>query len=152
VVVFGASALVALVALLVVGYRVFEFILDPATSGSLVDRIRAPLGLLVATVLVFGYHFAVWRHDRAVIAALAPTKAQRIGRIFLILPVDDPALERRIARETGARVTAWHRAETDGGPAPDAEAVVTALYGLAAPRVLVLAGPGDHLEIVPLKG
>lgn len=149
--VFGVSALVALIALLVVGYRVFESVLEPATSGSLVDRIRAPLGLLVATALVFGYHFAVWRHDRGVIAALAPAGAHRIGRIILVVPWDEPALERRIARETGARVTVWRRADADREPTPEATAVVAALDGVAARNVLVLAGPGDRLEIVPLS-
>ena len=37
----------------------FEFFPGAVIGGSLVDRIRAPLGLLVATGLVFGYHFAV---------------------------------------------------------------------------------------------
>ncbi|HET8879985.1 MAG TPA: DUF5671 domain-containing protein, partial [Arthrobacter sp.] len=49
--VFGLSAAVALVALLVIGYRLFEYVLAEVTGGSLVDRIRAPLGLLVAAGL-----------------------------------------------------------------------------------------------------
>ena len=57
--VFGISAVVALIALLFVGYRLFEFGLDPTTGESLIDRVRAPLGVLIATALVFGYHFAV---------------------------------------------------------------------------------------------
>ncbi|WP_430647156.1 DUF5671 domain-containing protein [Agromyces sp. GXS1127] len=164
--VFGASAVVAVITLLVVGYRVFEFVLDPATGASLVDRIRAPLGLLIATALVFAYHFAVWRRDRAMIAdrgVAAP--ARRIGRVVLVAAGDTRELERAIAGTTGASVVVWRRVEagtetaagaepgaapTGPGLGPDAAAVVAALEGVAARRVLVLAGPGDRVEAVPL--
>ena len=69
IVVFGLSAVVAVITLLVIGYRMFEYFLGDISGGSVVDRIRAPLGLLVATGLVAGYHFAVWRHERAALAA-----------------------------------------------------------------------------------
>lgn len=150
IVVFGISAVVALVALLVVGFRLFEFALDPATTASLVDRIRAPLGLLVATVLVFGYHFAVWRHDRSVIAASGLAPARRIGRVVLVAAGDTDALERTVAQATGASVTVWRRAAAEPGTAPDAAAIAAALEGVSARRVLLLTGPGDRVEAVPL--
>ncbi|MDF0515622.1 DUF5671 domain-containing protein [Agromyces sp. H3Y2-19a] len=150
VVVFGVSAIVAIVALLVVGYRLFEFALDPTTVGSLVDRVRAPLGLLVATALVFGYHFAVWRRDRDAIAANGPAPGRRIGRIILVVSGDRSALQQPLARATGARITVWHRAGAAPGPGPDAAALVTALDGVAARRVLVVTGHGDRIDVVPL--
>jgi hypothetical protein len=173
--VFGASAIVAIITLLVVGYRIFEFVLDPATGTSLVDRIRAPLGLIVATALVFAYHFAVWRRDRAMIAESGISTARRIDRVVLVAAGDTRAAERAIAAATGASVAVLRRAEAvdavvpergggaepDAGaepgaraqtqPAgPDAVAVVAALEGVVAQRVLVLAGPGDRIEVVPL--
>jgi hypothetical protein len=148
--VFGISAIVAIIALLVVGSRLFEFALEPSTSSSLIEGIRAPLGLLVATGLVFGYHFAVWRHDRSVIAAegLAPTR--RISRVILVTAGDAAALEKIIEDVTGASVSVWLRTadETDAGP--DAAAVAGALDGVTGRRVLVLAGPGDRIEVVRL--
>ena len=54
--------MVALVTLLVIGFRLFEFMLGDAGGAGLLERVRAPLGLLVATGLVAGYHFALWRH------------------------------------------------------------------------------------------
>ena len=81
---FGVSAVVALITLLVMGYRVFEFLLADVTGGSLVDRIRAPLGLLVATGLVAGYHFAVWRHDRTLLAAAAPARRRTTDQVTLV--------------------------------------------------------------------
>ncbi len=147
--VFGISAVVALIALLVVGYRLFEFWLDPTSVASLIDRVRAPFGLLVATVLVFAYHFAVWRRDRSVIVAsgLAPTR--RIGRVILVTAGDPAALSAAIEDTTGASVTVWQRVGEPGG-APDAAALAGALEGVTAKRVLVLAGPGDRVEVVRL--
>ena len=151
--VFGVSAVVALTALLVVGFRVFEFALDPTTSGSLVDRVRAPLGLLVATALVFGYHFAVWRHDRAVIAREGLAPARRLGRVILVTAGDAGPLERVVKDATGASVTVWQRAPGPGeepGGGPDAAVLVAALEGVTGARVLVLAGPGGRVEVVRL--
>lgn len=148
--VFGISAIVALIALLVIGFRLFEFGLDATSGMSLLDRVRAPLGLLVATALVFGYHFGVWRHDRAVIAEHGLAPERRIGRVILVTAGDAEALERVIGDATGASVTVWQRAVAEPGAVPDAAAVVAALDGVAGKRVIVLAGPGDRVEVVPL--
>ncbi|MHC6593998.1 DUF5671 domain-containing protein [Arthrobacter sp. C152] len=133
---FGVSAVVALISLLVIGYRLFEFLLGDVSGGSVVDRIRAPLGLLVAAGLVAGYHFALWRHDRALLAAEAPAGRRVIERITLVCPrpanvADSEALVRGVAEAVGgAKVTAWWRAD-DGGAAPGAAA--GAAPGGAAP-------------------
>ncbi|WP_457946604.1 DUF5671 domain-containing protein [Pseudarthrobacter sp. alpha12b] len=163
---FGVSAVVALITLLVIGYRLFEFLLGEVTGGSLLDRIRAPLGLLVAAGLVAGYHFALWRHDRALLAAAAPMHKRMIERITLVSghppgSVDPEALGRRIADATGAKVTTWLRAD-DGGaglppssvPPPGVEEatreVAAALEGVTAQHVLVVAGPAARIEVIPL--
>ena len=148
--VFGLSAIVALISLLVVGYRLFEFGLDGSSGAGLIDRVRAPLGVLVATALVFGYHFAVWRHDRAVIAERGLSVGRRVGRVILVTAGDAEALERAIGDATGASVTVWQRALGEPGAVPDVAAVVGALAGVTAKRVLVLAGPGDRVEVLPL--
>lgn len=148
--VFGISAVVALVALLVVGYRLFEFGLDPTTGGSLIDRVRAPLGVLIATALVFGYHFAVWRRDRSVIVAEGLAPARRIGRVILVTAGDAAALKTAIEAATGASVTLWERSGEEPAPGPDVAAVVDALAGVTGRRALVLAGPGERVEVVRL--
>ncbi|MCX6500673.1 MAG: DUF5671 domain-containing protein [Arthrobacter sp.] len=161
--VFGLSAVVALVALLVVGYRLFEFFLADVTGGSLVDRIRAPLGLLVATGLAAGYHLAVWRQDRTRQAAAGPGPKRTIGHVILVAG-DDPEPLRRIIEElTGAGVTVWNRAEAGvplpAGPVnasglPEGDSgrqLAVALAGVSARRVLVIAGPGGMLDVIPLR-
>jgi Domain of unknown function (DUF5671) len=148
--VFGISAVVALIALLVVGYRLFEFVLDPTTGESLIDRVRAPLGVLIATALVFGYHFAVWRRDRSVIVAEGLAPARRIGRVILVTAGDAAALKTAVEDATGASVTLWQRSGDEPDAGPDAAAVVGALAGVSGRRALVLAGPGDRVEVVRL--
>ncbi|GAA1995237.1 DUF5671 domain-containing protein [Microbacterium pumilum] len=149
--VFGASAVVALVTLLIIGFRVFEFALDVGEGGGLVERIRAPLGLLSATVLVFGYHFAVWRHDRA-LAPAAPTAPRReIGRVILVTagePGDGPA---RIRETTGAAVTVWAAADAEARLDDEGlTGLLESLTDVTAPRVLVIAQPGGGASVVPL--
>ena len=150
--VFGASAVVALVALLVVGYRLFEFLLEDASGAGLVDRVRAPLGLLVATALVAGYHFAVWRRDRAALAGTAPARPRTIARAVLVTGSDAGPLARAIEEATGADVTVWRTAASPAGSdaGPGAEALARALAGVEARDVLVLAGPGDRVEVIPM--
>lgn len=146
--VFGVSAVVALVALLVVGYRLFEVALDGA-GGGLVERIRAPFGLLVATALVAGYHFTVWRRDRA--AGPEVGRDRTIDRVVLVAGGGLAPLARAIEASIGAVVTPWARADLDaevGQVQPTA--VVAALQGVVARRVLVVVGPGDRVEVVPL--
>jgi hypothetical protein len=166
---FGVSAVVALITLLVIGYRLFEFLLGDVTGGSVLDRIRAPLGLLVAAGLVAAYHFALWRHDRTLLAAAAPARKRVIEHITLVIgyppaAVDPGALARGIADAGGgAKVTTWLRIGDGGSGLPPSTALppsveelirqaATALDGVTARHVLVLAGPGGRMEIIPLAG
>ena len=171
IVVFGLSAVVAVITLLVIGYRMFEFYLGDISGGSLVDRIRAPLGLLVATGLVAGYHFAVWRHERAVLAAAGPARKRTIGHVVLVTGADPAPLHRVIEDVTGAGVTVWRRA--DAGPVSGAAAsgaaasgaaaapadaaqlagrLAGALEGVTGRRVLVTVSPDGRIDVVPLLG
>lgn len=152
--VFGLSAVVALITLLVIGFRLFEVFLDGGSD--LVDQIRAPLGLLTATVLVAGYHFTVWRHDRADAIASAPTVRPRtIGDVILVTAADPAPLAEAIESTSGAAVTVWRRATqgtqgTSVESAPDPDVLARALEGVSGNRVLVVLGPGDRLDVIPL--
>ncbi|MET1051120.1 MAG: DUF5671 domain-containing protein [Mycetocola sp.] len=151
--VFGISAVVALITLLVIGFRLFEVFLDGGSD--LVDQIRAPLGLLTATGLVAGYHFTVWRHDRAEAAAMAPApRVRTIDDVVLVTAADPAPLVHAIEAASGASVTVWRSAHADevtpDGSTPDPDALARALGGVSAGRVLVLVGPGDRLDVIPL--
>ncbi|QDY90960.1 hypothetical protein E7Y32_12660 [Arthrobacter sp. UKPF54-2] len=171
--VFGLSAVVALVALLVIGYRLFEFFLAEVTGGSLVDRIRAPLGLLVATALAAGYHFAVWRQDRSRQAAAGTGGKRSIGHVILVAGPDAEPLRRAVEELTGAGVTLWSRADVGvpaltaaasatsegvpgpgvGGPrVPSGAGLAEALAGVSAKRVLVIEEADGGVDVIPLRG
>ncbi|GGF03178.1 DUF5671 domain-containing protein [Mycetocola zhadangensis] len=143
--IFGISAVVALITLLVIGFRLFEFFLGG--SEGLVDRIRAPLGLLTATALVAGYHFSVWRRDRdEADRNTPPERARTIGDVVLVTGADADPLVRAIETATGASVTVWRSASSpyETNPAD----LVRALDGITGARVLIVAT--DRVEVIPL--
>lgn len=149
VVVFGASAIVAIVTLLIIGYRLFEFGLDGGGTGGLIERVRAPFGLLSATAIVFGYHFAIWRRDRAVAGTVV--RRQAIGRVVLVTGGDPGELAALVRAQTGAAVTVW-RAADDAVRlgAEDLPVLLAALEGVSAPRVLVVPEAGGGVRTVAL--
>ncbi|MDT0180332.1 DUF5671 domain-containing protein [Microbacterium sp. ARD31] len=147
--VFGASAIVAIVTLLLIGYRLFELLLG--SGGGFIERVRAPFGLLSATALVFAYHFAIWRRDRRVVRATAPRVA--VGRIVLVA-TDAPAdLAQRLRTDTGAALTVWRAAPAVAGGVD--ESVLARLHeqlaGVEASRVLALVEPDGAVRMVPLS-
>jgi hypothetical protein len=154
--VFGVSALVALITLLVIGYRLFEFALDPQLGQeSVLDRVRAPLGLLTATGLVAAYHFSVWRRERALVPS-APPPVRTVGHVVLVTAyAGDLSGTLAAVRElTGADGTVWRRTSGDvpGGQAPPDDAFLReALVGVTAPRVLLLARADGGVEVIPLQ-
>lgn len=145
--VFGISALVAIITLLVIGYQVFEFLLGGGYGGSLLERVRATLGLLIATALVAGYHFSVWRRDRALLPADAAA-AQSIGRVVLVTGANADEAVRAIRQATGAAVTVWTRTD-ETAPVPAAK-LVAALDGVSGSRVLVVAS-AKGVQVIPLE-
>jgi hypothetical protein len=145
--VFGASAIVGLVTLLIIGYFVFETLLDVGGAAALVERIRVPLGLLSATAVVFGYHFAVWRRDRE--AAPKPVKRE-IGRVILVTAGDAAGVAGQIRSATGAPVTVWPATEDDARvEEADMPALLASLREVSAPRVLIVAAHGG-VRAIPL--
>ncbi len=147
--VFGASAIVAIITVLIIGYRLFEFALDAGGSAGLVERVRAPLGLLAATAVVFAYHFAIWRRDRAMAGTVA--RRQTIGRLILVTGGDVERARRAAARrDEGARERLAHRAGDAGLAEADVPALIDALRGVSAPRVLVIAVAGGAPHVIPL--
>ncbi|MDE8668843.1 DUF5671 domain-containing protein [Pseudarthrobacter sp. H3Y2-7] len=158
---FGISAAVALVAVLVIGYRLFVFLLGEATGGSLLERIRSPLGFMVAAGLVAAYHFAQWRREHALLAAAARANAPTIDEVILVTASDPGQLSEAIAAATGAHVTVWTRADAGGmlpaEPSPEdglTDRVIGALGGVTASHVLLLVGPPNgqtsRIDVIPL--
>ncbi|WP_460720121.1 DUF5671 domain-containing protein [Microbacterium aureliae] len=148
VVVFGVSAVVAIVTLLIIGYRVFELMLG--SGGGLVERIRAPFGLLSATVLVFAYHFAIWRRDRTQARTIAPRAT--VGRIVLVAGDAPTELVQRLRADARAPVAVWRAQPGSAGVLDDAavDAVRAAVAGVSAPRVLAVVTGEGTVDVLPL--
>lgn len=146
--VFGISALVAIITLLVIGYQVFDFALGGEFGGPLLDRVRASLGLLIATGLVAAYHFSVWRSDRALLPAEA-ARPQTISRVVLVTGAGHDAAVRAIRDATGAAVTVWTR--TDETTTVTPAKIAAALEGVTGSRVLVVAN-AKGVQVIPLEG
>lgn len=149
--IFGISAVVALITLLVIGFRLFEFFLDGNTG--LLERVRAPLGLLTATALVAGYHFGVWRSDRADADGdtddSGPSERSRaIDEVVLVTGSNPAPLVAAIEAATGASVTVW-RAQGAAHTGTDPDAVLRLLGGLTGKRVLVVAT--GQIQVIPLE-
>jgi len=150
VVVFGISAVVALITLLVIGYRLFDTVLGG--DAGLLESIRAPLGLLVATGLVAGYHFNVWRGDRAMVAAepvTPPPATPAITELILIMGAGGDPVVAHLRQHTGARVEYWQRTGTTTTP-PTPETVVDALTGVSGERVVLLVGTDGTVSVMPV--
>ena len=145
VIVFGVSAVVALITLLVIGFQLFASALAVGSGSSLLDQIRQALGLLAATVLVAVYHFALWRADRAA----APPVSRAIEQITLVAGGDTAELAGAIREATGARVTVLSRADRDSSPT--VETVLAALEGVTAGRILVVAGTGSDTGVEVIR-
>jgi hypothetical protein len=170
VVVFGISAVVALITLLVIGYQAFEYLLDTSGRVSLIGRVRAPLGLLAATALVAGYHFSTWQRDRDVRPreqpqpevvhpadqpghpAGGPALDRGIRHVILVTGVDPAPWIRAISEATGAEVTVWRRADIGGTPVapPDPGPLVRALEEAGGEYVLVVVGRNARIDVIPL--
>lgn len=144
--IFGVSALVALITLILIAFRLFEFGLDDVSGESVLDRVRAPLGLLTATLLVAGYHFAIWRRE----AADAPVRAA-LAQVVLVTASDAEPLRQAIDERFGASVTVWKRADA-ASSSVSPEQLLGVLAEVSARKVLVVAGPDDRIDVVPLEG
>lgn len=150
--IFGASAVVAIVSLLIIGFRVFEFALGSGGAAGLVERIRAPFGLLSATAVVFGYHFALWRRDRAIGRPTASVAT--VGRVIVVAGPASDELVRGLRAATGAPVSVWQTTGVDSGAEladADLPAVVAAIAGLSAPRVLIFGEEGGGVRAIALE-
>ncbi|MGX1702921.1 DUF5671 domain-containing protein [Microbacterium sp. NPDC055357] len=153
VIVFGTSAIVAIIALLMIGSRLLALVFDASSAGGAIDALRAPLGVLVATGMVFAYHFAVWRRTRG---TAADTAKATIGRILLVAGgPEGESLAAGIRTGLGVPVTLWRTADAAPSEHPAAfshdalSELVQSLRGIVAPRVLVIADAAGP-RIIPL--
>ena len=145
VVVFGLSAVVALVALLIIGFKIFTFQLESnGVFSGLIDSIRAPFGLLVATALVSIYHFVIWRADREVLETVSSPRSKGLAEIVLVSGGDTQQLRTVLTQVTGAKVQVLTRADDGfGATADELQAAIDSIPEGSSRIMLLVEGPGS---------
>ncbi|WP_404387011.1 DUF5671 domain-containing protein [Humibacillus xanthopallidus] len=132
-VLFGVGAMAAVVALLVGVYVFFEDLVTGTVGPETLREMRVPIGILLSTGAIAGYHGAVYRAGRRML----PRAAHSPDYVLLVGP-PDPEIAHAVAHETGGRVQAW-TAEDGGSPWTVDEVMAALGASPAADEVLVLS-------------
>ena len=146
IVLFGVGGIVVLASLIGVLYTALDDLLGNTLGRETLWSMRVGLSLLIAVTGVAWYHLAVFRSDRATLAALTPAVAPPPSRhVVLITPRDfappDATLADRLAAATGADLETWYR--TDRAPMPeiDVARLTAEIEASEAHDMLVVVGP-----------
>jgi hypothetical protein len=145
-VLFGLGGITAVVAVLVAAFLGIQGALQGGIDAQVVRDMRVPVGILLATGAVSGYHWAVYRDDRSRLPAAEPPHGPRY---VLLVGAPDGTVGGAVQRLTGARVDVWVRADGLAGPWA-VDDVVTAVNGSGADAVAVVAGPAG-LETIGMR-
>jgi hypothetical protein len=134
-VLFGVGGVVAVIAVLVAAFIGIEAGLRGEFGDETVQDLGIPLGLLVATATISGYHWAVYRRERRI----PPPKEATCGprEVLLVGPMDEDVAA-DVRRATGASVELW---TTPGAPWSGAD-VLAAIGEVAGSAVVVVAVDG----------
>lgn len=143
---FGLGGVAAVVAVLVAAFLGIQGTLQGGFDAQVVRDMRIPVAILLATGAISGYHWTVYRDDRARL----PVPAARRGPNFILLVgAPDDGVRRAVEHLTGARVDLWVRSD---GLATRwlVDDVVTAARACGTDAVTVIAGP-TGLQVVGMQ-
>ena len=130
---FGVGGVLAVIAILAAAFVGIQDALNGQLGDRTLSAMRVPLALLVTSGAVSGFHWLVYRRDRAV----APVEAAKgLREVLLVGPADDDLAE-AVHRATGARVELWARS----GGAWVTDEVLAALAATPGEVLAVIAGP-----------
>lgn len=158
---FGAIGVVAVIALLAGVYLLLEDVLANGFSAETLRSTRFALGILVSASVVSGYHWTVFRADRAhgqdletAVGSQPATPAPARGQVLLIGHAD-PTIVRDIAKRTGSTVELRQRLG-DEVPPWSVDAVVAAVVAAraevdpgGAADLIVIAAPAGP-QVIPV--
>ncbi|MBX3104645.1 MAG: hypothetical protein KF867_06685 [Cryobacterium sp.] len=149
VVIFGISALTAVITLLVIAFQVFMFFFDGGYGSSLIERSRHAIGIFAATVLVATYHYVLWKQDRKLSGSTTPVKAKQV-----LLVSDSVALAESVRELSGAKVELLKQSGEGIVSEPvdsHASAITEAIASSASNRVLVISKAKGKFEVIQLE-
>ncbi len=142
---FGATAIVAVVNLIVLLFIVFEDILDGTLGATTLSSGAVPIALLLTAGALAWYHFAVFRWDRAA----APERERPALREVILVSADGEQLAEAIHARTGATVRPL-RVVAAPTPAGSADDVLEALRTEKHRRVVVVGDGDGGFDVMPL--
>lgn len=141
---FGVGGITAVVSLLVGVYFMFDDMFSSVFGLSTLNRMRFPIGILLTTAAIAGYHWVVYQAERGLIKITS-----RIPNYVLLVGPRDPELSRAISEKTGGRVENWDRTDGIGGAWPH-EKVLEAIDTTTATE-LVLIREEDQIRTIPIE-
>lgn len=162
-VLFGVAGIAAVIALITLVYLVLQDVLGDGVDERTVSRIRYALGILLATSLIAGYHWTVFRDDRHQLAlspsgrATVPAAPAHpvVRRSVLVLGDLDEQSLTALAKRTDLDVQLWHTA--GAGSEISVPATTSSGVGSGDARAEELAGlietaPAGDLVVLALDG
>lgn len=141
---FGVGGVVAVVSLIVVVFIFIEDAIEGALSAETLRSARYGLALLLATAVVAGYHWTVYRDDRRRVSHV-----RRGPRYVLLIGAPDTEVGPALAHRTGGRVDTWARTDDNGGRW-DVDELYDALSARDDRAVVVIAAVGGF-EVIPVE-
>lgn len=141
---FGIGGIAAVVSLLVGVFFLLEDLLEGNLALGTLRRMRIPLGVLLTTAAVAGYHWVVYRDDRNYL-----DKRHTGPRFVLLIGPWDAALPAAVEKVTGGQATLWPRPDSTDG-AWDVDGVLRLVRSSTDREVVVLAVDG-HTRLVPVN-
>jgi hypothetical protein len=139
-----AFAVSALISLVTVVFGMFRAVLGDLPL--LNESFSVAVGVLVASALLGGIHWNIWRSDRA----LAPARvvaAPVVAREIMVVTGGAVAETQLALSRPDRRLWVWHASSTESGrPLDEIEA---AIVGSSGSRVLVIDRPGG-VELIEL--
>ena len=142
--VFGAGAVVALVSLFTLAYRILESLLEGDFGTGTIFDVRWSLALVLTVGVVAAYHRAVRRVD----LSDQPPEELPAGVVQTVVLVGSGGGEvaSSVEAQTGAKVQVWER--TDADVSLSVETVVDAIESAEHEHLLIVALPDGH-EVIP---
>ncbi len=143
--VFGVGGLISVVSLIILVAQVSEDLLNGDLGSATLYDARVPIALLITVGVIAWYHWVVFQADRS--AAPHEERPAPTRQVTLLAP---PGFDTNAIAEA-AHATVRVLARTDE-VTPDAEAVIAALEGVDADRVLVVTVDSGEVFVVPVAG
>ena len=141
---FGLGGVTALISLLTLAYMVFRDLFDGAFGSGTAYSIRWPLALVIMVGAVAAYHWVIRKEDE--LDAPAEEDVQHDVRLAVLVSANGRAIADEVAMQTGVRVRAWDRPDTEA--TASVEAVIDAITAGTHPRLLLIARDGT-IEALP---